>query len=243
MLTEAVQDIDATPPRSGYSSYYDEKKEELSLNDSSGFLPKQKVVSEILDLEKPATVLDIGANTGWYSILAAKAGASVIALEQDESCADILYEKARRLGLRILPLTVSFSGLTREIFGAGHLQAEYADRNVTSIPLYKAGVDRFRADVVLVLGLVHHLVLGEGRTLSDVFEVLGKLAVRILVLEFVVLDDEKIVNEPSFFPNLHRSNASTYNLERAMEIGRRHFKTVEIRDSHPDTRKILILRK
>jgi len=242
-LSEAVRSIDGTPPGSGYSSYYDEKREELSLNDPDSFLPKQKVVYEILSREKPATVLDIGANTGWYSSLAAKAGASVIALEQDESCADILYEKARRLGLRILPLTVSYSDLSKKIFGSRDLRADYADRDLQDNPLYQAGVDRFQSDLVLVLGLVHHLVLGEGHSLEEVFGMLQKLANKIVVLEFVALDDEKILNEPSFFPNLHRSNPSTYNLERAMEIGRRHFTSVEIRDSHPETRKILVFKR
>ena len=242
-LIQVIGDFDATPPRSGYSSYYDEKREALSLSEPSSFLPKQKAVFGVLCAERPATVLDIGANTGWYSSLAASLGASVIALEQDESCVDILYERARRLGLRILPLKVSFSELTREIYGSMKLAPGYADRGLKEIPLYRAGVDRFRADLVLVLGLAHHLVLGEGYAIAEVVEILQKLCGKALVLEFVALNDEKIVTEPEFFGRLWESNASTYNLEKFIEIGRRHFASIEIIDSHPETRKILVFHK
>ncbi len=242
-LSRLVAGVDVTPPLSGYSSYYDEKREQLSLADPVVFLPKQKAVYELLHAERPARVLDIGANTGWYSSLAASLGSSVIALEQDESCVDILYRKAKGRQLRILPLRVGFSDLKTEIYSSRDLAREYPDRQIGTIPLYRAGLERFQADLVLVLGLVHHLVLGEGRTLEEVFEIFGKLARKVLVLEFVCLDDEKIVNEPTFFANLDRSDATTYNLDRAREIGRRHFSSVEIRDSHPETRKILIFRK
>lgn len=242
-LIQVIGDIDATPPRSGYSSYYDEKREAHSLSEPSSFLPKQKAVFDILRAERPATVLDIGANTGWYSSLVASLGASVIALEQDESCVDILYERARRLGLRILPLKVSFSELTREIYGSMKLEPGYADRGLKENPLYRAGIDRFKADLVLVLGLAHHLVLGEGYAIEEVFEILQKLCGKALVLEFVALNDEKIVTEPEFFSRLWKSDASTYNLEKFVEIGRRHFASVEIFDSHPETRKILVFHK
>jgi hypothetical protein len=231
-LGRRVRGLDVTPPRSGYSSYYDDKKEALALADPSGFLPKQRAVYEILRARAPRSVLDIGANTGWYSILAAGLGASVIALEDDESCVDILYQRANREKLHILPLKTSFGDLTREIRGNGNAAGENA--------LYRAGVERFSADLILVLGLVHHLVLGEGRSIDDVFEILQRLATRTLVLEFVSLEDDKIRADPGFFPNLGRYNSSNYNLELVLAAGRRRFPSVEILSSHPSTRTILV---
>ena len=232
-LGRRVRALDVTPPRSGYSSDYDRKNEALLPADPAGFLPKQKTVFEILRARAPRSVLDIGANTGWYSILASRLGASVIALEEDEFCVDVLYDRAKMQGLHILPLKVSFGDLTREIRG------ESTDENA----IYRAGVERLGADLVLVLGLAHHLVLGEGRSIDDVFEVLRKLAAKTLVLEFVSLDDEKIRDAPGFFPNLKKYSSSNYNLERMLESGRRHFATVDIRPSHPATRTILVFDK
>lgn len=242
-LIESVEALDVTPPRSGYSSYYDEKKEALSLQDHAAFLPKQKAVFDILQQRRPASVLDIGANTGWYSSLAAELGASVIALEEDESCVDLLFGSAKTLGRRILPLKVSFAELTREIYGAAALATDYPGRGVKENPLYRAGVERLDADLVLVLGLVHHLVLGEGRSLGEVFEVLSQLARKTLVLEFVSLEDDKVREEPGFFRNLRNTDPATYNLEEAMLTGRRYFSSVEVRASHPETRTILVFDK
>jgi SAM-dependent methyltransferase len=239
-LARHVRVMDVTPPRSAYSTYYDEKKEALALDDPSGFPPKQRAVNDVLRARAPRTVLDVGANTGWYSVLAARLGASVIALEEDESCADILYGRAKRHGLRILPLKVSFGDLTKEIHGSPALASAYRDRGVGVNPLYRAGIERLGGDLALVLGLLHHLVLGEGRSLDEVFGILTKLAARTLVVEFVALDDEKIREEPGFFPNLRKFDASTYNLEIAMQAGRRHFSTVEVRASHPASRTILV---
>lgn len=242
-LIDITSGIDVTPPVSGYSSYYDEKKEVLSLRDHAGFLPKQKAVHTILDREKPETVLDIGANTGWYSSLAAGLGARVIAMEQDESCIDILYRKAKKKGSAILPLKIAFSELERQIHGSGAFAKDYPERGIGSNPLYRPAIGRLQADLVLVLGLLHHLVLGEGRTLNEVLDRLAKLATKILVLEFVGLDDDKIVDEPGFFPNIHKFDAASYNLEATIRAGRLHYGSVEVMNSHPDSRKILVFKK
>lgn len=227
-LIRRLRNLDVTPPPSAYSTYYDEKQEAISLADPAGFLPKQKTVADLLRARTPGSVLDIGANTGWYSVLAAGGGASVIALEADEACVDILYERAKKQGLRILPLKVSFGDLTREIRGTG------------GGLLYRPGVERLGADLALVLGLVHHLVLGEGRSLDEVFAVLARLAKKTLVLEFVSLEDDKIRDDPGFFPSLGKFDASTYNLDRIAQAGRRHFTRLEIHASHPSTRTILV---
>jgi SAM-dependent methyltransferase len=242
-LVGVAEALDVTPPRSAYSAYYDEKKEALSLRERSGFLPKQRSILEILGAKRPASVLDIGANTGWYSNLAADLGASVIAFEEDESCVDILYRAARAQERRILPLRGSFADLTREIHGSAALAADYADRAMARNPLYRAGVERLGADLVLLLGLLHHLVLGEGLAIEDLFGVLARLARKTLVLEFVAIDDEKIRGEPGFFANLGKFDAASYNLDMIVQAGRRHFRSVEMRASHPATRAILVFDK
>jgi SAM-dependent methyltransferase len=243
-LTQQVRAMDVTPRRSAYSSYYDEKKEALSLREPpSTFPPKQLAVHEVLRARAPGTVLDIGANTGWYSMLAANLGASVIALEGDESCIDILYGQARAQGLRILPLKLAFGDLTTEIHGSRATVPHYDYSQSGPQALYRAGADRLGADLLLVLGLLHHLVLGEGRSFDAVFETLRRLARKTLVLEFVALDDDKIRDEPGFFPRLKQFDASNYNLDLAVQAGRRHFARVEVRPSHPATRTILVFDK
>jgi hypothetical protein len=242
-VSQRVQELDVTPLPSAYSSYYDEKKESFSLTDVSGFLPKQRAVHGILSDRKPASVLDIGANTGWYSRLAAMHGANVIALEDDEACIDIVYRQARREGQRILPLKLAFGDLTTEIRGSRATARAFDYSKLGPQALYRAGVDRLGADLVLVLGLLHHLILGEGRSLDDVFGVLQRLAAKTLVVEFVGLEDDKIRDEPEFFPNLRKFDEASYNLDAVLRSGSRHFAKVQVLPSHPATRSILVFDK
>jgi hypothetical protein len=86
-LLEQVRSLDVTPPLSAYSYYYDEKKEEISFDSPGEFPPKQRAVHGLLRAKAPRTVLDLGANTGWYSVLAAREGASVIAGDTRRACA------------------------------------------------------------------------------------------------------------------------------------------------------------
>jgi len=233
-IERMAESLDVTPRPSAYSSYYDEKKEALSFADPAGFPPKQKTVHQLLGERRPTTVLDIGANTGWYSVLAAGAGAEVIALEEDESCADILYRRAKDRALAILPLRLSFGELTREIRGAREFPRSSA------APLYRAATERLGADMVFALGLLHHLVLGEGRAVGDVLALLARLAKRTLVLEFIDRDDDKIRAEPGFFPNLGRIGAMDYGLDLVEQAGLRYFQRVERRASHPASRTLLV---
>ena len=242
-VTRMVEGLDVTPPVSAYSSYYDEKKEAQSLGDLSSFLTKQRTVHDLLLQKRPATLLDIGANTGWYARLAAKQGVNVIAIEQDESCIDILYRVARSDGARILPLKLSFADLEKQIFCSSKAAGDAVACDAAATPLYRAATERLGSDMVLVLGLLHHLVLGEGRTLDEVMAILAKLARKSLVIEFVDWSDDKIVSESAFFGHLGGANEQSYSIQQLIETGRKHFASCEIRESNPATRKIVVFEK
>jgi hypothetical protein len=65
---------------SAYSSYYEEKHEAFSTEPSPDWNPKQHSVRNTIVERRPRTVLDFGSNTGWFSILAARLGCSVVAV-------------------------------------------------------------------------------------------------------------------------------------------------------------------
>ena len=62
-------------------------------------------------------------------------------------------------------------------------------------------------------------------------------------MEYISLDDLMIKNEPSFFKKLNKNSVDTYDLELFIKEGKKYFSKVEILDSHPDTRKLLIFEK
>jgi len=240
---QLLDDIDVTPVKSGYVSYYDAKGEKFDLSDQTCWHDKQKTVANIIDSEKPGTMLDIGANTGWFSILAAWRGIKVIATDVDESSIDALYLYSKQNHLQILPLLIPFNNMTRQIFGMDCSDSEYSDRNFKAVPLYRPATERLKSDMVLCLGLLHHLVLGEGNKIGNIFEVLSDLTKKTLVMEYVDLDHELIVSEPSFFKCIIEYTKDTYNIGIFIDHGKRYFTSVDVFASHPNTRKILVFNK
>jgi SAM-dependent methyltransferase len=232
--------LDVTPPGSGYVTYYNDKNEAFDFENQTGWTAKQKNIYELINEVRPKRILDIGANTGWFSILAAKLGSEVIATDIDESSIDLLYIEAKKEGLKILPLLLSFDDLERKIFGVSCNEKEYKGRDYENIPLFLSATERINSDVVLCLGLLHHLVLGMGRELDFVFEILSRLTRRTLVLEFVDLKDKLVQGEPSFFKNINRYSEINYNMNIVIAAGLKYFKSVRIADSDPETRKLLI---
>jgi SAM-dependent methyltransferase len=243
IVYECVKDVEVTPLKSRYASYYEDKNENYDLSDRSQWKDKQKNIYDIIRWNRPGRVMDIGANTGWFSILAEKLGSEVIAVDADESSIDALYRDAKARGLKILPLLIPFSGLTRQIYGIVDDHPAYKDRDFKNNPLFTAPTKRLKADMVLCLGLFHHLVLGEGREIDAVFKVLSDLTAKTLILEFVSMEDSLIQSEPAAFKNIKKFNETIYNLRLILEKGKRYFMSVETRDSYPASRKLLIFGK
>ncbi len=242
-LIQFVDSVDVTPPKSGYLSYYDDKGEKFDLSDQACWQNKQKAIAKIIDSEKPGTMLDIGANTGWFSILAAWRGIKVISTDVDESSIDTLYTYSKKHQLQILTLLISFNDMTRKIFGIDCGDSKYSDRNFNATPLYLPATERLKSDMVLCLGLLHHLVLGDGISISNIFIVLSELTRKTLIIEYIDLEDNLIANDMSFFNKINNYTNETYNIDIIIEQGKKHFMNVETVSSHPDTRKILVFNK
>jgi len=244
-IRKEVDSLNVSLPKSDYSGYYKAKREDGAFDDSTSWSEKQRVVYEAIREFKPATVLDVGSNTGWFSVLAAKQGCQVVALDTDESCMNVLYAKAKREQLPILPLVMNLTNMTPDVF-----PIEYGDEEESTLiggefPLLLAAEKRLRCDMVLALAIVHHLALGQNQSFSQIAQSLSVLSKKHLVLEFVPRDDPLIVSEPDFFPALkaHPDEFDWYTLDNLNLELRRYFGEIRIEQSFPDPRTILICSK
>ncbi|MFH1461691.1 MAG: class I SAM-dependent methyltransferase [bacterium] len=240
-LKDYVQNLDMGYSNSDYTSYYVSKKEDFDFLDSSDWKAKQKSVYSVIKFDQPDTVLDLGANTGWFSELACRNGASVIATDIDEASVNFLYKYAKSKKLNILPLVLSFQDLLKSKQGIALEELGPSVGNQEK--LFMEPVKRIKSDLVLSLALVHHLVLGQGLSIENVFKILSQVTKKALVLEYVGWDDELIKKESTFFKNLNKFTKETYNLNLFIKEGKKQFKSVELLESHPATRTLLVFRR
>ena len=138
---------------------------------------KRDWVRRTLESVQPDRVLDIGANTGEFSALAAGVAAEVVALERDQASADRIFAMARD---RSLPIQTIHADIARPTPAVGWENAE-------SLALIPRLEDRF--DLVLMLAVIHHLILMEQIPIPAILAFCHRLTRRHLILEWVPVED------------------------------------------------------
>jgi len=145
----------------------------------SGERHKREVVGAYLDGARPASVWDLGANTGVYSRIASEHGALTRAFDVDPACVDRNYRAVRKAREpRLLPLLLDLSNPSPALGWAHEERMSLADRGP--------------ADLVMVLALIHHLAISNNVPLGRVAAWLARLTRRHLIVEFVPKDDPKV---------------------------------------------------
>jgi SAM-dependent methyltransferase len=137
------------------------------------FAAKTRFVEASLEQCAASTLLDVGCNSGFFSIMAARKGARVVAIDSDPMVVGHLWNETSALKLDILPLVADIS---RPSPGLGW-------RNRECPPL----LERLRAsfDTVLMLALVHHLLVTERIPLPEVVDLASELCTRHAIIEYV----------------------------------------------------------
>jgi hypothetical protein len=239
-LSHYVAGIQVQPPISDYVTFYQQKGEDFDIRSSSNWNVRQHTVNSILEHLRPETVLDVAGNTGWFARLAASKGAKVVAFDIDESSADRLYLDAKAGQENVLSLVLDATRPTPKVRAASF--PNEPRREFEDAPVLLPAPHRLKCELTMALAIVHHLALGQGKTLPEIVEMLDGLTERHLVVEFVARNDELIVADPGFFPAMQGNpdGFDWYGLQSfEAELGKR-FATIERLPSHPGSRTILL---
>src|SRR5437667_11504991 len=110
------------------------------------FTTKENFIKQVLSEFKPKQVLGVGANTGHFGLLAAAAGAQVVAIDSDPACIGSLWQQAFAKNLPVLPLVVD---LARPSAALGW-------RNGECQSFLERAAGAF--DAVFMLAVLHHLM-------------------------------------------------------------------------------------
>ncbi len=168
-LTRIIERLDWTPVRTQWTSYNDSMP-----HVADDGMAKSQFVRSVFASNRRELVWDLGCNDGRYSKIAAEYTSTVIAMDQDHACIDRLFNFASTKQLNILPLCVGLANASPAQGWRGRERTRLEDRG--------------RPDLVICLGLIHHLVLAANIPLPDVVDWLASLNGE-LILEFPSKND------------------------------------------------------
>lgn len=140
---------------------------------------KLHILGEALELVQPATVCDLGCNTGTFAIRAAEAGAQVAAIDDDLPCIDELRDKVSSRSLPISPAVMDLLFPSPALGLAPH----------ATLP----ATDRFRSDLVLAFAVVHHVVRRGKRDLTAALLGLTQFSSAYLLVEIPQTGDPTLI--------------------------------------------------
>jgi hypothetical protein len=157
-----------------WENYYEEDIETEEYINS-----KEDVIKDWLQLINPDSVLDLGANTGKFSIIASSLANRVISLESDEICVD---EIVNQIDLRKITNVYPLIGdLAEPSPSLGLMNME-----VSSL------FHRAKSEVVMGLALIHHLYFTKDMSFAQIAELFSKFSSKFLIVEFIPNDDRKV---------------------------------------------------
>lgn len=167
--------------------------------------PRSEALIEILGDGGGRTLLDVGANQGYYSMLGAHLGFEATAVDYDLGCVDGLYRMLRDAGhpLSVRPLLMNFVELTPD-------QAR-----------------RLAADATLALGFVHHMRLVELLPWDAIADRLSQLTREVLVTEFKAGTKARGAKD-AVTPEIE----ADYTIDNLCAALQRRFASVEILGAH-----------
>lgn len=173
--------------------------------------------------------LDLGANTGRYTVQIAPHFSCVVAADIDPLAVDAHYMalKTSKTHKNILPLIVDFSNPSSAI-----------GFNNTERPGF---IQRCNADFIIALALIHHLRITAGIPLEMIAEFFSLLMNKdgILVLEFVPKED----SQTQKLLALREDVFADYDLESCKQIFSEHFNCLSDTAIMESSRNMLVLQK
>jgi hypothetical protein len=140
---------------------------------------KRSFISAALAQARPAHLLDVGCNTGVYSMLAADAGAEVVSIDTDLQAVDRLCSNLKGSGKNILPLCVDLARPTPATGWENRENASFLSRCVGHF------------DTVMMLAVLHHLLLSSQVPMDRIAALCANLTKAHLILEWVPPTDPK----------------------------------------------------
>lgn len=172
-LKSAIEQLKWTPKQTEWADYYDTSVSAVYLKNK-----KQAVQDCLKAINQPLHILDLGANDGVFSRIAAETGAEVLSCDIDFACVEAHYQQLKKeKNLKITPLIVDISN-PEPSFGWNNSERPSL-------------LNRLKVDTIMALALIHHLRISNNTPLSIIAEFFSFYC-HHLIIEFVPKSDDKV---------------------------------------------------
>ena len=207
-LASAVRSLKWRPAGTEWADYYQKT------NYSADALErKRQLVGSFIEEVKPASVWDLGANTGFFSSIAAEREIPTVAFDIDPAAVEKLYLQCRRAkSRRILPLLLDLTNPSPAI--------GWHNKERMSLP------ERGPVDLVMALALIHHLAISNNVPFRDIASFCAAVC-KNLIIEFVPKEDSQVqrllATREDVFPDYRKecfeeSFSQFFSIEKAAQI-------------------------
>ncbi|MFC4231835.1 hypothetical protein ACFOW1_08030 [Parasediminibacterium paludis] len=200
-----------------WDNYYSENIESFTYLQN-----KENVIRGWLQLLKPSSVVDFGANTGRFSTIASEYCNHVAAVESDIACiADIISQKQDNITTFVADITEPTPGLGWD--------------NTEKIPL----LERLSGEMILFLAVIHHIAIAKNVPLPLIASLANKLTTNYVITEFVPKSDNKVKqllrSKEDFFSN--------YSENHFINCFSEYFSLIEVHQCEDSERKLFLWQK
>jgi ribosomal protein L11 methylase PrmA len=212
-LEQAIRKLSYKAVGTEWQDYYESNNNysEQSLSE------KEAIVGRWLEKIQPAKVWDLGGNTGRFSRIAKQHSQYVCCFDIDPACVDINYQRAKaEKDKMLLPLLLDLTAPSPAIGWANQERDAIAKRQ--------------NADVIMALGLVHHLAISNNVPLDEIASFFASVA-SYLIIEFIDKKDSQVQkllqNREDIFGNYNEEGfkqafAPFFNIESCEKISQSH---------------------
>lgn len=172
-------------------------------------------------------ILDVGCNTGRFSVACAEAGRNVVAIDSDPAVIGALWREGSRRKVSILPLVVNIAQPTPPTGWRNRECPSFLERACGSF------------EMVMMLALIHHLLVTERVPLLEILRLASELTRDAAVIEFVPFTDPMFQRLLRGRDELHR-DFTQHSFEQACGA---HFRIIRKEQLAPGSRCLYLLRK
>ncbi|MEX2515515.1 MAG: SAM-dependent methyltransferase [Gammaproteobacteria bacterium] len=217
-LASAIKSLNWTASNTEWFDYYENNNN----YQAEALSRKDEIVAQFMEGLSLKTTWDLGANTGRFSKIASTCSETVCAWDIDPACVELHYLYCKQQQIHnILPLLMD---LTNPSPAIGWHNSERMSL-----------VERGPVDMVLALGLVHHLAIANNVPIDRIACFLRDLT-HYLIIEFIPKEDSQVVkllqNRKDIFPDYEQASFE--------QVFSDYF-TLIIKKTIPDSKRTLYL--